>query len=163
VAGVWRRGALAGLWGSIGLRSHPSAGAGPPNPPAKTPPRPPTLPHTPHHHHQKVTRGYTPSPKNKTRSDAYTALKLVCWLTTQERALFSAPYEQKDCDAKMEWFLERWAVWEGGFWGDGGWGWEGKGGLAAGRLPQPMPPSPPTPGLLAKSAAPTDPPPPPAC
>ncbi|KAI8474832.1 MAG: hypothetical protein J3K34DRAFT_406742 [Monoraphidium minutum] len=39
--------------------------------------------------------------------EAYTALKLVCWLNTLERRLFSAPYEARDCAAKMEWFLPR--------------------------------------------------------
>lgn len=39
--------------------------------------------------------------------EAYTALKLVCWINTLERRLFSAPYETKDCDAKMAWFLAR--------------------------------------------------------
>ena len=40
-------------------------------------------------------------------SEAYTALKLVCWISTLERRTFSAPYETKDCDAKMAWFLPR--------------------------------------------------------
>lgn len=39
--------------------------------------------------------------------DAYTAVKLCCWLNTLERRLFSAPYEAKDCVQKMEWFLPR--------------------------------------------------------
>lgn len=33
--------------------------------------------------------------------DAYTALKLCCWLNTLEKRLFSAPYESKDCEAKV--------------------------------------------------------------
>ena len=56
----------------------------------------------------------TPHPR-----EAYTALKLVCWINTLERRLFSAPYESKDCDAKMTWFLPRWG--EEGCWaGQGG-------------------------------------------
>ncbi|KAF8057677.1 PAP17 [Scenedesmus sp. PABB004] len=39
--------------------------------------------------------------------EAYTALKLVCWLNTLEARLFSAPYEAKDAAPKMAWFLER--------------------------------------------------------
>jgi hypothetical protein len=39
--------------------------------------------------------------------EAYTALKLCCWINTLEKRLFSAPYETKDCEAKMQWFLER--------------------------------------------------------
>jgi hypothetical protein len=34
--------------------------------------------------------------------DALTALKLVCWLNTLEKRLFSAPYEGKDCDEKFQ-------------------------------------------------------------
>jgi hypothetical protein len=40
---------------------------------------------------------------------AFTALKLVCWLNTLERKLFSGPYEARDCDAKMDYFLPRFA------------------------------------------------------
>ena len=37
--------------------------------------------------------------------DAFTALKLACWINTVERRLFSSPYETKDCTEKMEYFL----------------------------------------------------------
>ncbi|GAX76085.1 hypothetical protein CEUSTIGMA_g3528.t1 [Chlamydomonas eustigma] len=37
--------------------------------------------------------------------DAFTALKLCCWINTTEKRLFSAPYETKDCKEKMEYFL----------------------------------------------------------
>ena len=37
--------------------------------------------------------------------DAFTALKLACWLNTMERRLFSLPYETKDCHEKIEYFL----------------------------------------------------------
>eukprot|EP00798_Chlamydomonas_sp_ICE-L_P000839 gene839-33570_t len=37
--------------------------------------------------------------------DAFTALKLVCWLNTLELKLFSAAYETKDAQQKMEYFL----------------------------------------------------------
>lgn len=39
--------------------------------------------------------------------EAYTALKLCCWINTLEKRLFTAPYEAQDCAAKMEWFLPR--------------------------------------------------------
>ncbi|KAG2498182.1 hypothetical protein HYH03_003937 [Edaphochlamys debaryana] len=39
--------------------------------------------------------------------DGFTALKLVCWINSVERARFSAPYEARDCDAKFAWFLPR--------------------------------------------------------
>ncbi|WIA22309.1 hypothetical protein OEZ85_004625 [Tetradesmus obliquus] len=39
--------------------------------------------------------------------EAYTALKLCCWINTLEARLFSAPYEARDCAAKMAWFLPR--------------------------------------------------------
>ncbi|KXZ54901.1 hypothetical protein GPECTOR_4g973 [Gonium pectorale] len=39
--------------------------------------------------------------------DAFTALKLVCWLNSEERSRFSAPYEARDCDAKFAHFLPR--------------------------------------------------------
>eukprot|EP00882_Tetradesmus_deserticola_P003737 GHRQ01003952.1.p1 GENE.GHRQ01003952.1~~GHRQ01003952.1.p1 ORF type:complete len:434 (+),score=147.57 GHRQ01003952.1:516-1817(+) len=39
--------------------------------------------------------------------EAYTALKLCCWLNSLEKRHFSAPYEGKDCAAKMAWFLPR--------------------------------------------------------
>ncbi|GLC41538.1 hypothetical protein PLESTM_001212500 [Pleodorina starrii] len=39
--------------------------------------------------------------------DAFTALKLVCWLNSLERSRFSAPYEARDCDAKFAFFLPR--------------------------------------------------------
>ncbi|GFR52476.1 hypothetical protein Agub_g15045, partial [Astrephomene gubernaculifera] len=42
--------------------------------------------------------------------DAFTALKLVCWLNSQERSRFSAPYEAPDCDDKMSYFLPRFAA-----------------------------------------------------
>eukprot|EP00198_Chlamydomonas_reinhardtii_P002645 XP_001691981.1 predicted protein [Chlamydomonas reinhardtii] len=42
--------------------------------------------------------------------DAFTALKLVCWLNSVERNRFSAPYEAKDCDAKFAFFLPRFAA-----------------------------------------------------
>jgi hypothetical protein len=57
---------------------------------------------TPHTHRTK-------QPLVPPISDAYTALKLSCWITTLERRLFSAPYAAKDCDAKMRWFLPRFA------------------------------------------------------
>lgn len=34
--------------------------------------------------------------------EAFTALKLTCWLNTLEKQLFSAPYETKDCQQKFE-------------------------------------------------------------
>ncbi|WIA42767.1 hypothetical protein OEZ86_008708 [Tetradesmus obliquus] len=39
--------------------------------------------------------------------EAYTALKLCCWINTLEARLFSAPYEARECAAKMAWFLPR--------------------------------------------------------
>ncbi|KAG2435847.1 hypothetical protein HXX76_007042 [Chlamydomonas incerta] len=42
--------------------------------------------------------------------DAFTALKLVCWLNSVERNRFSAPYEAKDCDSKFAFFLPRFAA-----------------------------------------------------
>ncbi|GIL82720.1 hypothetical protein Vretimale_8294 [Volvox reticuliferus] len=42
--------------------------------------------------------------------DAFTALKLVCWINSVERTRFSAPYEGKDCDAKFSFFLPRFAA-----------------------------------------------------
>jgi uncharacterized membrane protein YgcG len=77
--------------------------------------------------------------------DAYTALKLCCWVNTLERRHFSAPYETKDCTQKFDWFLPRFAAvlqdpesgWEG--WqqeytqvGGGGRGEGGRGGGRAG-------------------------------
>lgn len=35
------------------------------------------------------------------------ALRLNCWINTQERACFSAPYDEKDGDVKFSFFLER--------------------------------------------------------
>jgi hypothetical protein len=43
--------------------------------------------HAPHTRHARATRAR--------RREAYTALKLVCWVNTLERRLFSAPYELK--------------------------------------------------------------------
>ena len=37
--------------------------------------------------------------------DVFTALKLVCWLNTEERSIFSAPYVAKDSRAKFDFFL----------------------------------------------------------
>uniref|UniRef100_A0A7R9YSI3 Oxidation resistance protein 1 n=1 Tax=Chlamydomonas euryale TaxID=1486919 RepID=A0A7R9YSI3_9CHLO len=37
--------------------------------------------------------------------DAFTALKLCCWINSLERRLFSAPYEAKDCVEKFSYFL----------------------------------------------------------
>ncbi|EFJ41453.1 hypothetical protein VOLCADRAFT_107660 [Volvox carteri f. nagariensis] len=42
--------------------------------------------------------------------DAFTALKLVCWINCLERSRFSAPYEGKDCEAKFAFFLPRFAA-----------------------------------------------------
>jgi len=42
--------------------------------------------------------------------EAFTALKLCCWLNTLEKKMFSAPYEAKDCTQKMEYFLPRFAA-----------------------------------------------------
>eukprot|EP00878_Enallax_costatus_P042631 GHUV01050054.1.p1 GENE.GHUV01050054.1~~GHUV01050054.1.p1 ORF type:complete len:254 (+),score=24.63 GHUV01050054.1:254-1015(+) len=64
--------------------------------------------------------------------EAYTALKLCCWINTIEKRLFSAPYEGKDCAAKMEWFLPRfervlndpesaWGDWQQEYTRVGGW------------------------------------------
>jgi hypothetical protein len=36
------------------------------------------------------------------RRQAFTALKLCCWVTSLEKRAFSAPYETKDCTAKFE-------------------------------------------------------------
>ncbi|GIL55153.1 hypothetical protein Vafri_10748 [Volvox africanus] len=41
--------------------------------------------------------------------EAFTALKLVCWINSVERTHFSAPYEERDCDAKFSFFLPRFA------------------------------------------------------
>jgi hypothetical protein len=41
--------------------------------------------------------------------DVFTALKLVCWLNTQEKAIFSAPYVTSDGRIKFDHFLPRFA------------------------------------------------------
>lgn len=41
------------------------------------------------------------------RRQAFTALKLCCWITSLERRAFSGPYEAKDCVQKFEYFLPR--------------------------------------------------------
>ncbi|MEW5314804.1 MAG: hypothetical protein WDW38_006273 [Sanguina aurantia] len=42
--------------------------------------------------------------------EAFTALKLVCWLNTVEKRLFSKPYAVKDCREKFEYFMPRFAA-----------------------------------------------------
>jgi hypothetical protein len=39
--------------------------------------------------------------------EAYTALKLVCWINTQQARLHAAPFRATDCGSKMGWFLGR--------------------------------------------------------
>lgn len=41
---------------------------------------------------------------------SFTALKLVCWLNTLEKRLFSASYESKDCDDKINFFLSKFSA-----------------------------------------------------
>ena len=53
---------------------------------------------------QRGERETSPSCPSPLR-DAFTALKLACWLNTMERSLFSSPYETKDCHEKIEYFL----------------------------------------------------------
>lgn len=42
--------------------------------------------------------------------DAYTALKLCCWISRIERQEFTAPYEEKDQEEKFKFFLPRFAA-----------------------------------------------------